>query len=718
MTGQALLEGVASEGILLTLQGTEHRALTNTEGRFTMEDVPVGTHTLVAQQLGYRDATQSVQVQAGETATVTLHLTAELGALQGLVIREDEAPVPDARVTLVETGTTRTTDELGHVNLGSLVPGTYTVVAEKAGHVRAQQTVRVTNVEFSLVTLILRRERGSLNGTALLEGATAHDGITLTLLESGATTTTDAQGHFTFASVPTGTYTVQARKGLYADARQPVEIRANLPSQVSLTLNRLQAPELTAPALAVQRGHLRLTGAHFGAEQGSHGITLGGVEVDEYLAWSDAEVVVRVPESLAPGVHELVMTSGVSWRPDATASLRVLRQRTLSYAANWGMGVLPDNTVTIWGSADASTGLTPVPSALSDVVSVASGMSFAVALQADGSVIKWGGPDPLPVPDGLSDVVAISASGARALALKRDGSVVTIATSNAEETPVPEGLRNVVAVSAGPFHGMALKADGTLSVWGQDVFDLQDVPADLQDVVVIASTSNSALALRSDGTAAVWGFGAAYYDLASTPDLSDVVEVAGGEHHYMALRSNGSLLAWGNSAYGQTTLPSGLTDVAAVAGQAFNKSLALRWNGTLANWGTRRLCTCHLRASSFASLLGSTSTHEEGDAPGAAAPASAFVRLGQPGLTVRCVSPRIGLVAFSMGGGLNELAEVVRPRWVDVCDDAGGLWLARAGCAGVPGEPLSERTEFRGAWPLHLDGRAAGGGMHRCRDTR
>ncbi|MFP2957941.1 carboxypeptidase regulatory-like domain-containing protein [Myxococcus sp. 1LA] len=587
VTGQAQLEGATvHEGILITLQGTEHRALTDAEGRLTLEDVPVGTHTLVAQKPGYYDATQSVQVQAGETVSVTLQLRAELGALQGLVIREDEAPVPDARVTLTETGATRTTDERGHVDFGPIVPGTYTVVAEKNGHVRTQETVRVTNVELSRVTLTLRRERGSLSGTALLEGATAHDGISLTLMESGATATTDAQGHFAFPSVPVGTYTVLARRGLYAEARQSVVVRANQSSQADLTLNRLAAPELTAPALAVQRGHLRLTGAHFGPEQGSHAITIGGVEVDEYLAWSDAEVVVRVPGSLSPGVHELVMSSGVSWRPDVTTSLRVLRQRTLAYAANWGLGVLPDNTVTVWGSADASNDVTPVPSAITDVVSVASGTSFAVALQADGSVIKWGGPDPVPVPDGLSDVVDISAYGTRLLALKRDGTVVTIAGGiSAEETPVPAGLQDVVAVSAAPFHGMALKADGTVAVWGQDVFDLQAVPAGLNDVVAIANTSSSALALRANGTASVWGFGAAYYDLALTPDLSDVVEIAGGEHHYMALRSNGTLRVWGNSAYGQTTLPAGLSNVAAVAGQAFNKSLALRWDGTLANWG-------------------------------------------------------------------------------------------------------------------------------------
>ncbi|WP_426753482.1 carboxypeptidase regulatory-like domain-containing protein [Myxococcus sp. Y35] len=426
---------------------------------------------------------------------------------------------------------------------------------------------------------------GRMTGQALLEGAASHEGIFLTISGTEHRAITDAAGHFDLGSLAPGTYTVVARKDLYAEALQSVEVRANQQHQVGLMLNRPAAPVLTAPALAVQRGHLRLTGAHFGHERRTTRVSIGGVDVEEYLAWSDTEVVVRVPGSLTPGMHEVVMTTGLGQSPAATASVRVLRQRTLAYAADWGIGVLPDNTVTVWGSADAQNDVTSIPAGLSDVVSVASGLSFAVALQADGTVVKWGGPDPIPVPAGLSDVVDISAYHVLLLALKRDGTVVAIGPEEAEETHVPEGLQDVVAVSAGAFHAMALKADGTVTVWGQDTLDLLAIPAGLENVVAIANTSSSGLALRADGTAAVWGFGAAYYDLALTPDLGDVVDIAGGEHHYVALRSNGTIVAWGNSAYGQTTPPAGLTDGAAVAGQAFNKSLVLRQNGTIASWG-------------------------------------------------------------------------------------------------------------------------------------
>nr|WP_253894281.1 carboxypeptidase regulatory-like domain-containing protein [Myxococcus xanthus] len=427
---------------------------------------------------------------------------------------------------------------------------------------------------------------GRVTGQALLEGESHHEGTTVILSGVSDSVTTDAQGRFTFDNVPTGTHTVAAHRSNYEQAEDTLEVQPGQTTSVDLSLSRRQeALVLEAPALTVQRGHLKLTGSGFGEARDTSRVSIGGVDAEEYLSWSDTEVVVRVPGSLVPGEQEVVVTPGVDWKPTATASLRVLRQRTLAYAANWGIGVLPNNTVTVWGSADSPNDVTPTPAGLSDVVSVGAGATFAVALQADGTVVKWGGPDPVPVPAGLSDVVDISANGVLVLALKRDGTVVAIGSEIDQQTHVPDGLQDVVAVSAGAYHGMALKADGTLTVWGQDVFDLLVVPAGLDDVVAIANTSSSALALRADGTAAVWGFGAAYYDLALTPDLSDVVDVAGGEHHYMALRSNGTVVAWGNSAYGQTTLPAGLADVAAVVGQAFNKSLALRRDGTIAAWG-------------------------------------------------------------------------------------------------------------------------------------
>ncbi len=577
--------GGAPEEVLVTLSGTSLRATTNAQGQFSFGRIPAGQYTLNAQKQDFVSVQQAVEVRPDEQTSVDLTLRFARGSIAGALVMDDGASPSGVTVSVAELGRTLTTDGAGRFTLNDLIPGIYSLEFQRAGYLRHEQAVEVRGEQSTSLSVTLRRERGAVEGTVRLEGEALHSGATVTLSGLSGQTTTNEQGRFFFENVPVGTYTVTARRSNYTRAQAQVEVQLNETASANLSLNRLGAPAFTAPKLAVQRGHLRLEGANFGQERGDVRVSIGGVDVQEYLAWSDAEVVVRVPADLSPGVHAVAMVTGVDWRPTVTASMRVLRQRTLAYDSSWGMGVRPDNTVTVWGSTD-TYGLSAIPAGLSDVVSVGAGLNFAMALKADGTLVKWGTLNPVPIPAGLADVVDISASGVLALALKRDGTVVAISAPEAEQGHVPEGLQDVVAVSAGTMHGLALKADGTVVAWGQNVFGVRDVPAGLTEVVTIALTSNSGLALRADGTATVWGFGASYHGLANTPDLSDVVEIAGGDNHYMALRANGTVIAWGDNQHGQAAPPANLTDGAAVAGWGWNKSIALRQNGTLATWGS------------------------------------------------------------------------------------------------------------------------------------
>ena len=88
--------------------------------------------------------------------------------------------------------------------------------------------------------------------------------------------------------------------------------------------------------------------------------------------------------------------------------------------------------------------------ALSNVVALASGEGFVLALKKEGTVVAWGDnySGATAVPAGLSNVVAIAAAR-QALALKRDGTVVAWGAENHwGETSVPAGLSNVVAIAA------------------------------------------------------------------------------------------------------------------------------------------------------------------------------------------------------------------------------------------------------------------------------
>lgn len=59
---------------------------------------------------------------------------------------------------------------------------------------------------------------------------------------------------------------------------------------------------------------------------------------------------------------------------------------------------------------------------LSNIVSVAAGNAFGLALGRDGRVVAWG---KIQLPEGLTNVVAIAARSLYALALKSDGTVVS-----------------------------------------------------------------------------------------------------------------------------------------------------------------------------------------------------------------------------------------------------------------------------------------------------
>ncbi len=66
--------------------------------------------------------------------------------------------------------------------------------------------------------------------------------------------------------------------------------------------------------------------------------------------------------------------------------------------------------------------------------------------------------------------------------------------------------------------------------------------------------------------------------------INSAYSVKVGSFFALALRGNGTVAGWGNNSNGQTTIPSGLSDVVAIAaGQ--RHSLALLSNGTVISWG-------------------------------------------------------------------------------------------------------------------------------------
>ena len=217
---------------------------------------------------------------------------------------------------------------------------------------------------------------------------------------------------------------------------------------------------------------------------------------------------------------------------------------SISSSALDNVAVRSDGTVAQWGSywdgLDAYG--VGVPAGLSNVTSAAAGMTHALALEANGTLVGWGlGLPALQVPTNLASVKAVAAGWAHSAALLSNGTVVVWGYSLLNITNMPAGLTNITAIAAGGYHTLVLHSNGTVSAWGAgetNVVYFEDkgqsiVPAGLSNVVALSAGGYNSMALLSDGTVVTWG------ELASaTPyGLAGVTAIGAGDGHCLAARS-------------------------------------------------------------------------------------------------------------------------------------------------------------------------------------
>lgn len=263
-----------------------------------------------------------------------------------------------------------------------------------------------------------------------------------------------------------------------------------------------------------------------------------------------------------------------------------------------GAATVPSFSVYAWGtnySADSlGTGSnsawvsTPERVAAVQGVAIAAGDNQALALQADGTVLSWGGNsegdlghgtvntnqldyfDPPGRVVGLTEAVSIASGETHGLAARRDGSVWAWGGNNGsqlgmgppsapvlEARPVP-GLSGVVAVAAGDYHSVALDRDGHVWTWGDNDDSQLRRPGtntapgrveEVENAVAIAASGTQTVALLRDGHAMFW----ASSGLTPRPveGVEGAVAIASGINHALALAGDGTVFGWGATGAGQ-----------------------------------------------------------------------------------------------------------------------------------------------------------------------
>ncbi|RKH39882.1 carboxypeptidase regulatory-like domain-containing protein [Corallococcus sicarius] len=606
VAGKVTLPNEASfAGIEVSLTGTALRTTTDAGGAFLLEAVPPGTYELTASKAGYTTVRQSLSLSAGDAPTLSLSMQRARGRLSGAITLEAASTSAGIAVTLMGTSVATTTDAEGRFALEDLLPGAYTLRAEKDLFVVGRQEVVVKAAEETSVALTLPRMKGELRGGVSRDdaGDLENGGIEVSVTGTDLRTTTSAEGLFVFTGVPAGLQEVRAHLEGYAEDREPVQVQGDQSVFTALTLVRLRGRVEGQVALSDGASAAGLT------------VSLTGTTA---LATTDAEGRFTL-EGLPTSTYELVThkerytqeTRSVEVTAGATARASFLLTRlqppTVTAFSERGvqggrLTLTGENLdysrqpydVTVGGVAAkevlfrSSTRIVlrlphAVSPGLRDVVmktedpartfsakvrvvaqtTLAGGLFFALGIKPDDTLGYYSGFSSEPVQDvpeqAKTGIVSVSTGEKDALALREDGTVVAWGRNSDGQSNVPQGLSGVIAIASGFDFNVALKDDGTVVAWGANDGGQSTVPAGLTDVIAVSAGAYHALALKADGTVVAWGYNT--YNKATVPEgLTDVVQVSAGRNQSAARRADGSLVVWGYPPVG-TPLPQGLTGV-------------------------------------------------------------------------------------------------------------------------------------------------------------
>jgi alpha-tubulin suppressor-like RCC1 family protein len=229
------------------------------------------------------------------------------------------------------------------------------------------------------------------------------------------------------------------------------------------------------------------------------------------------------------------------------------------YVWDWGYnkyGQLGDGSTT---DVDSPQGLNAddiddFPSDFENIISMAGGESYSLALDEAGNVWAWGYNGKGQLGNGSSST-----------------SAYTKVPEQIEEDVDGNSFGDIEKIAAGSSHGLALDGDGNVWAWGYNkdgqlgdaskVDEHAPVKLDLDNIKEIAAGYYHSLALDADGNVWAWGDNSKGQlgddsqtdrtEPVQVNGLTGVKYIAAGAYHSLAVDSNGQVWAWGDNSHGQ-----------------------------------------------------------------------------------------------------------------------------------------------------------------------
>jgi len=234
----------AIQGATVAVNGLSLSTTSNSDGSFTLDEVPQGSQTLRVSQQGFNDATKAVTVIArtsisAGTITLTSIPPPTTGTITGtivVVVGEQSAPVPNATVTLHSLQenlfATTTTDSDGNFTFPAIPQGPQTLTVKDPLFVDVTKAVTVVagaSVSTGTIALTPNLPQGSITGTVINAKTNAPLGNVLVSVPRGVGGgATDSTGDFVVGLFPQGPLTLTFSKGRFITTTKTVTVFGGL----------------------------------------------------------------------------------------------------------------------------------------------------------------------------------------------------------------------------------------------------------------------------------------------------------------------------------------------------------------------------------------------------------------------------------------------------------------------------------------------------------
>jgi hypothetical protein len=281
--------GNALDAVAIGITGPSNlNTTTAADGTYTIPDVPIGSYTLTASMTGYDPVTAAGDVIAGGTLLFSPALYPEgtspggtTGTITGTVVdAETSAPIPTATVTLIETGLSAGTDPSGQFWITDVPQGTHSLSISAPNYATQMGTVVLSGgstADLGLIHLSAAPSTSTVSGVVSdAQSGLPLSGATVSLLETGAVTTTGADGSYAFSGIELLNFTLKAAAAGYAG------------QVITVTLSQPGAVTLNFALSTAQIGLLQITSLT--TDQAQYP-ALTNVQMHAAVQWSGAESI-------------------------------------------------------------------------------------------------------------------------------------------------------------------------------------------------------------------------------------------------------------------------------------------------------------------------------------------------------------------------------------------------------------------------------------------